>query len=141
MAHSPNPTAVKATAALAGVISLLVLIQAVTGGLVARETNRKSVVDGHNGIGYLVALLAVVLVVLAIGMWRGRAGYQVVIGESVALLVCVIIQIGIGMKIGDLPVKGGDHPGLLAIHIPLALIIFGLTLHLQTYVANLRRQA
>ncbi|MGH9124546.1 MAG: hypothetical protein ACRDZ8_07450 [Acidimicrobiales bacterium] len=141
MANSPNPTTVKATAALAGVISLLVLIQAVTGGLVARESNRKGVVNGHSGIAYLVAVLAVGLVVVAVAMWRDRAGYQVVIGESVALLVCVIIQIGIGMKIGNLPVKGGDHPGLLAIHIPLALIIFGLTLHLQTYVTNLRRQA
>ena len=141
MAQSPSPTAIKATAALAGVISLLVLIQAALGGLVSRETGRKGVVNAHSGIGYLVAVLSIVLVVVGVALWRGRAGYQLVLYESVALVVCVIIQIGVGMKIGDLPVKSGDHPGLLAIHIPLALLIFGLTLHLQTFVANLRRTA
>ena len=141
MADSPNPTAIKATAAVAGIASLLILVQAFTGGLVARETNRKGVVNAHSGVAYLVAVLAVALVVIALVMWRDRAGYQVVLAEGVVLLVCVIIQIGIGMKIGDLPVKSGDHPGLLAIHIPLALIIFGITMHLQTYVANLRRSA
>ena len=85
-----------------------------------------------------MALLAVAAVVVAFVMWRGKVGAKVVMAETVALLVAVVIQIGIGQQIGDLG-KGGTHPGLLAVHIPLALIIFGLALHLSTYVANLRR--
>ena len=85
-----------------------------------------------------MALLAVAAVVVALRMWRGRAGGQVVVVETVVLLVAIVIQIGIGQQIGDFK-SGGTHPGLLAIHIPLALIIFGLTVHVSTYVANLRR--
>jgi hypothetical protein len=145
--EQPNPTAVKAIAALVGILGLGVLIQAATGGLVARETGRKGFVDAHSGLAYLIALLAVATVVVAVVMWRGKAGGQVVLYETIALLVAVVIQIGIGQKIGDLEQstgggmvgKSGSHAGLLAIHIPLALIIFGLALHLSMFVANVRR--
>jgi hypothetical protein len=134
----PSPTAAKLVSAIVGVVALGVLVQAVTGGMFARERDHKGWIDAHSGIAYLIGLLALVAVVVALVMWRGRVGGSVVIAETVALLVAVIIQIGIGLQIGDLD-KSGTHPGLLAIHIPLALIIFGLTLHLSTYVANLRR--
>jgi hypothetical protein len=134
----PEPTAIKAMAALAGLVGLGVLVQATTGGLVARE-NRKGVINAHSGLAYLVAVLALAAVVVAVVMWRGRAGGQVVLYETIALLVAVIIQIGIGQQIGDINQKG-KHAGLLAIHVPLALIIFGLTLHLSTFVSNIRRR-
>ncbi len=134
MAKKPNATAVKAISAVVGVLSLLILVQAITGGVIAREASHKGVIDAHQGLAYLVAVLAVATVVIALLMWQGRTGGQVVVAESVALLVCVIIQIGIGQQIG----KAG-HSALLAIHVPLALIIFGIALHMSTYVANLRR--
>ncbi len=134
----PEPTAIKATAALAGIIALGVLVQAVTGGLVAREY-RKGVINAHSGLAYLLAVLAVAAVVVAVVMWRGKAGGQVVLYETIALLVAVIIQIGVGQQIGD-PNQKGKHAGLLAIHVPLALLIFGLTLHLSTFVSNIRRR-
>ena len=84
-------------------------------------------------------MLALAVVVVGYVMWRGRTGGQVVIAEGVALLVLVVVQIGIGRKIGELG-KGGTHPGLLAIHIPVALLILGLSVHLSTFVANIRRQ-
>jgi hypothetical protein len=136
----PDPTAVTWISALVGVVSLGVLFQAVTGGIFAREKDHKGLIDAHSGIAYLIALLAVAAVVVAFVMWRGKLGGQVVMAETIALLVAIVIQIGIGAQIGDID-KGGTHPGLLAIHIPLALIIFGLALHLSTYVANLRRSA
>lgn len=134
----PEPTAIKAMAALAGIVGLGVLVQATTGGLVARE-NRKGAIDAHSGLAYLVAVLALAAVVVAVVMWRGRVGGQVVLYETIALLVAVIVQIGIGQQIGDIG-KSGSHAGLLAIHVPLALIIFGLTLHLSTFVSNIRRR-
>jgi lipopolysaccharide export LptBFGC system permease protein LptF len=136
--EQPSPTAVKAISAIVGTMSLGILVQAVTGGIFARESKHKGLIDAHSGIAYLIAVLAVAAVVVAFVLWRGRAGGQLVIAETVAMLIGVIIQIGIGQKIGDLG-KGGTHPGLLAIHIPLALIIFGLALHLSTSVANMRR--
>jgi hypothetical protein len=138
--EQPSPTAVKAIAAIVGALSLGVLVQAVTGGIFARERNHKGLINAHSGIGYLVALLALAAVVVAFVMWRGKVGAQVVMAETVALLVAIVIQIGIGLKIGELG-KGGTHPGLLAIHIPLALIVFGLAVHLSGYVANVRRGA
>jgi hypothetical protein len=138
--EQPSPTAVKAISAIVGTMSLGILVQAVTGGIFARETNHKGLINAHSGIAYLIAVLAVAAVVVAFVMWRGRAGGQLVIAETVAMLIAVAAQIGIGQKIGDLG-KGGTHPGLLAIHIPLALIIFGLALHLSTSVANMRRSS
>lgn len=136
--RQPSPTAVKAIAAIVGVLSLGVLAQAATAGVFVREQHRDGWINAHAGVAYVVALLALAAVVVALGMWRGKAGAQVVIAETVTLLVAVVIQIGIGPQIGDLD-KAGTHPGLLALHIPLALIIFGLALHLSTYVANVRR--
>ncbi len=134
----PSPTAVKAISAVVGTVSLGVLIQAVTGGIFAREKDHKGLINAHSGIAYLVALLALAAVVIAYRAWRGKTGGQVVMAETVALLIAIIIQIGIGQQIGDID-KKGVHPGLLAIHIPLALIIFGLAVHLSTFVANIRR--
>jgi lipopolysaccharide export LptBFGC system permease protein LptF len=137
--EQPSPAAVKAISALVGVLSLGVLVQAVTGGIFAREPKHKGLIDAHSGIAYLIAVLALAIAVVGFVMWRGRTGGQVVMAEAVALFVLVVVQIGIGQQIGDLN-KGGTHPGLLAIHIPLALLIFGLSVHLSTFVANIRRQ-
>jgi hypothetical protein len=135
----PSPAAVKAISAIVGILSLGVLVQAVTGGIFAREPRHKGLINAHSAIAYLVAVLALAVVVVGYVMWRGRTGGQVVMAEAVALFVMIVVQIGIGQKIGDLG-KGGTHPGLLALHIPLALLIFGLSVHLSTFVANIRRQ-
>ncbi|MDQ6798616.1 MAG: hypothetical protein M3011_11485, partial [Actinomycetota bacterium] len=124
----PSPAAVKAIDALVGVLSLGILVQAVTSGIFVREANRNGWINAHSGVAYLVALLALAAVVVAVVMWRGKVGATVVVPGTVALLVAVVIQIGLGQQIGDLG-KAGTHPGLLAIHIPLALIIFGIALH------------
>jgi hypothetical protein len=136
--EQPNPTAVKAMAAIAGCVSLGILVQAVTGGVLSRNSSHKGLINAHSGVAYLVAVLALAAVVVAFMMWRGKAGGQVVIAETVALLVGVIIQIGIGQQIGDVN-QAGKHPGMLALHVPLALIVFGLSLHLSTFVSHIRR--
>ena len=92
-----------------------------------------------SGIAYLVAVPALAVAVVGFVMWRGRTVAQVVMAEGVARSVLVVVQIGIGQKIGDLN-KGGTDPGPPAIHIPLALLIFGLSAHLSTFVANIRRR-
>ncbi len=114
----PNATAVKAMAAIAGCVSLGILVQAVTvtGGIVSRNSSHKGLINAHSGVAYLVAVLAAVVVAFMI--WRGKAGGQVVVAETIALLVGVILQIGIGQQIGDVN-QAGKHQGLLALHVPL----------------------
>jgi hypothetical protein len=133
--EQPDPSAVKAISAIVGILSLGVLVQAVTGGIFAREANHKGLVNAHSGIGYVVAVLALAAVVVGVVKWRGKIGAQVVLAETIALLVLVIVQIAIGPQIGG----NHPHPGLLALHIPVALLIFGLSIHLSTFVANVRR--
>lgn len=134
----PNPPAIKAMAALAGCVSLGILIQAVTGGVLSRDSGHKGLINAHSGIAYLVAVLALAAVVVAFMMWRGKAGASVVIGETVAMLVGAVILIGIGQQIGDVS-EAGKHPGLLALHIPVALLVFGISVHLSSFVSNVRR--
>lgn len=129
----PTPTAVKAVSAIVGVASLLILVQAFLGGSLANKVS-KGLMNAHQGIAYLVLLLAVAAVVVAFVMWRGRVGGQVVIAETGLFLIGAVVQIGLGQQLKD-----GTHNGLLAIHIPVALLVFGVALHLSTYVANLRR--
>lgn len=138
--EGPSPTAVRTISALVGIVSVGVLVQAVTSGVFVREQHRQGWINAHSGVAYLVGLLALVAAVVALVMWRGKVGAPVVVAETVALFIAVLVQIGIGGQIGDLG-AAGSHPGLLAVHIPLALIIFGIALHLSTYVANLRRRA
>jgi len=134
----PNPTAVKAMAALSGSVALGILIQAVTGGVLSRDSSHKGLVNAHSGVAYLVAVLALGAVVVAFMMWRGKAGGSVVVAETVAMLVGVVILIGIGQQIGDVG-QAGKHPGLLALHIPIALLVFGIAVHLSSFVSNIRR--
>jgi hypothetical protein len=136
LTSKPSPGAIKAISAVVGVLALAVLVQAFTAGRFVGEPGKsyKGFVDAHKGVGDLVVLLAVVAVAVAFTMWRGKAGFQMVAGETVVLLVLTIIQFGVGQQVSK-------HPGLLTIHIPVAVLIFGVTTHLSTYVANLRRSA
>jgi hypothetical protein len=134
----PNPTAIKAMAALSGCVSLGILIQAVTGGVLSRDSGHKGLINAHTGVAYLVAVVALAAVVVAFMMWRGKAGASIVIGETVAMLVGAVILIGIGQQIGDVS-EAGKHPGLLALHIPIAVLVFGISVHLSNVVSNVRR--
>jgi heme A synthase len=137
MAKKPARVATTAIASIVGFLALCILVQAVTGGDIAKEPQKSGLVHFHQGVGYLVAVLAVATVVIALTMWWKKAGGQVVVAESVALLVLVIIQVAIGQQIHK-----SKHPGaLLAIHVPIALLIFGIALHMSTFVATMRRGA
>ncbi len=136
----PSPAAAKSISAIIGVLFIAVLFQAVSSGVFVREEHQSGLINAHAGVAYLTGVLALAALVVALMTWRGRAGGQVVIAETAALFVAVVIQIGIGQQVGDLG-QSGTHPGLLALHIPLALIIFGLAVHVSAYVASVRRSA
>lgn len=133
---APSPGAITAISAVVGVLALAVLVNAILAGTFITKFlqpgHSKGGINAHMGIGDLVVLLAIATVAIAFTMWRGKAGFPVIAGESVALLVFVIIEFGVGQQLEK-------HSGLLVIHIPVAVLIFGIATHLSSYVANLRR--
>ncbi len=139
-AERPSMSAVKAISAVTGVVLLGVLFQAVSGGVFARQANHDGLINAHGGVAYLIAAMALVALIVALVMWRGKVGGNVVVAETAVLFVAAAAEVGIGQQVGDLGASTG-HPGALAVHIPLAVIIFGLAVHLSAYAAGVRRGA
>ena len=137
-AERPSPQAVTLMAAITGFLMLGVLFQGVSAGVFARKANQDGLIHAHAGVAYVLAVLALAALVVAVVMWRGRTGGNVVVAEAAVLFLALAVEIGIGSQVGGLA-SSGAKPGLLAVHIPLALIIFGLSIHLSTFVAGVRR--
>jgi hypothetical protein len=73
--------------------------------------------DVHQMVGYLIFLTAGAQLYLA---FLARRTYGVgLVGHNAGLFVLVIAQIGLGEV-------GKDHPGQLAYHIPLGVLLFGM---------------
>jgi len=122
-------------AALIGLTSLGILLQAVFAGVfVDRVNSHHSWLNAHDVNADVVTALAVVAAIYAVvTLWS--AGRALVIG-AVALALLVIAQTAIGHAVTD----NGDD-GLLALHVPLALLAFGLTIWLSVKARALRRAA
>jgi hypothetical protein len=73
--------------------------------------------DLHINTGHSLTLLPIIMLVLA---WPARPGRTVVV-LTVALLVLVFVQTA-------LPFARDDMPAIAALHAPMALVIFGLSL-------------
>jgi hypothetical protein len=129
----PTATALPAPfAPLVGVTSLLVLVQALLAGGFIYAQQRTGLINAHAGIAYL--LCAVTLVLAALALARMRDGWPDLAYGSVAMFVLVVAQTAIGSLIS----KQGDD-NLLYIHVPLAMLIFGLTIWLAVRGALARR--
>jgi heme A synthase len=108
--------------ALIGLASLAVFLQAVWAGMMIREGKDYDAtwVDVHD-IGARAALL-LALAATIVGVVKLRARRDLVIGAAV-LTVLIFVESWIGGVVGD-------HPAAVAIHIPLAMAIFGLAVWL-----------
>jgi ABC-type uncharacterized transport system permease subunit len=109
-------------AALTGLTSLAILLQAVFAGEFINRADRGGWLSAHNVNAYVVVALAVATAAFAFARLRATAPGLIV--RSVVLAVLLIAQAGIGSA-----VTNGGHDWLLVIHIPLALIVFGLTVY------------
>jgi membrane-associated PAP2 superfamily phosphatase len=112
----------KLFSALVGVVALDIVLQGVWAGMFIREgkANNHDWVDVHAVGAYVAIVIAVATVVVA--TTRLRARRDLVLG-SVALLVLLVIETGLGSLIGN-------HPGVSAVHIPVALALIGLAVWL-----------
>jgi len=116
---------------VAGVVALLVIVQAVFAG-------RGQFVDNdmltlHGQIGNLTFLMVLAQVALAFAAGIRTPVRGAVVGTSVALLVLVVVQIGLGYS-------GREGGEAAAWHIPNGVLIFGLTMTMMSLLARLRRE-
>ncbi len=121
-------------AALTGLTSLAILLQAVFAGEVINPGSSSGWLSAHNVNADVVIALAVITAIYALVYLR-EAARSLVIGSGV-LAVLVIAQTAIGHAITD-----NNDNGLLVIHVPLAMLVFGLTIWLSVRARSLRKAA
>ena len=121
-------------AALVGLTTLAILLQAVFAGEFVDRATTGGWLSAHNANAVVVVALAVITAIYAAAVMRSSAR-PLVIG-SVVLAVLLIVQTVIGHAITD-----DNDNGLLVIHIPLAMLVFGLAIWLSAKARSLRRSA
>jgi hypothetical protein len=121
-------------AALVGLTTLAILLQAVFAGEFVDRAKTGGWLSAHNTNAIVVIALAVFTAIYAVATLRASAR-PLVIG-SVVLAVLLIIQTVIGHAITD-----DNDNGLLVIHIPLAMLVFGLAIWLSAKARSLRKAA
>jgi len=132
----PVPTAplARAFAPLAGATSLAILCQAVTAGEFVSQEGREGWIEVHDMVGYVTLLLAVATAV--VGLVAYRRSSRALAWGSVALAVLVAVQTVIGHLITD-----AEQDGWIGVHVPLALLVFGLTIWLTVRSTAARRSS
>jgi hypothetical protein len=121
-------------AALTGLTSLAILLQGLFAGEFIGHGAHGGWLSAHDVNGYVVVVLAVAAAVYAVVALRSAAR-PLAIG-AVVLAVLVIAQDGLGHAITD-----SNDDGLTVIHVPLALLAFGLTIWLSVSARVMRRAA
>jgi len=124
--------AVRAFSILNGLTLLGVLLQAVWAGeFIGRHGGRQDWVTVHEIGGFVVVVLALATAVAAVAL--RRASSAVMFG-ALGLLVLIVVQTGLGEAITK-----SDANELIAAHIPIAVLVFGLGVYLSGVGARLRR--
>jgi hypothetical protein len=132
-AEDPAP-GVRLFAAVTGLTSLAILAQAVLAGQFIGKRHQHTLIDAHGMVGNVTVLLALLTVIAAWRLAPERRGALLV--GSIVLFVLIVVQTIIGHIITD-----GHHPGLIVVHVPLALLVFGLTVWLSVQAAVISRAA
>lgn len=127
--HAPLP---RAFTVLVGLTSLGVLAQGVTAGIFVDQEGRDGWVTVHGVIADVtwVAALATAIV----GYRTVRRMHHRLWVLTAVLFVLALAQTGLGHLITD-----GGMDGLIVVHVPLAMLIFGLTIWLVVATAHARR--
>lgn len=119
-------------AALTGLTSLGILLEAVFAGKLINSSSTGGWLSAHDANADVLVALAVLTAIYASVVLRATAR-PLVIG-SIVLAALVIAQTAIGHAI-----TSGSDNGLLVIHVPLAMLVFGLTIWLSVSARTLRR--
>ena len=112
-----DPRLIRGFQIVAGIIALLVLVQAALAGQFF-NSDEPGLRDAHKGFGYLLFMLAIVQLALA-WLTRDAWRYKMVIWSGLVLLL-IVTQIGLGDNIDK-------NDNYAAIHIPIGVFLFGLS--------------
>jgi hypothetical protein len=126
------PGAVRFFSIVNGLTLLGILLQAVWAGAFIDRPGANTWITVHEIGGFAVVVLALITAALAMTATR-RAGSALTVA-TLSQLVLVVVQTGLGEAI----TKSGSD-GLIIIHVPLAMLIFGLGIYLSSAGARLRR--
>jgi len=121
-----------AFAALIGLTSLAILLQGVFAGVFVEPGTHSGWLNAHDVNADVASALAVVSAIYA-AVWLRTAARSLLIG-SVVLAVLTIALTAIGHAIAG----SGDN-GLTPVHVPLALLAFGLAIWLSVRARTLRK--
>jgi heme A synthase len=119
---------------LNGLTLLGVLLQAVWAGEFIDRTGRAGWIKVHEIGAFVVVVLALASAVVAAGTLR-RSSSALALG-ALGLLGLIVAQ----TVLGEVITRGGAE-GLIVVHVPIAMLIFGLAVYLSSVGARLRRSA
>ena len=132
---------------LAGAIHLtlaLLLVQAILAGVFVSDTYENSkggdnYVTAHGVVAdaiWVIGLLAAAYAVVKL-----RHSHRMVVLLAVAYFVLALIETGIGHLISDNTLLGvsGNRNGLIAVHIPIAIVLFALGAYVASRASRLAR--
>jgi hypothetical protein len=126
--------ALRGFAALTGITSLAIFLQAVTAGQFLQQQGNDAWVEAHGVIADVAWGFALVTAVFALVTLR--KAHPRMTASTVVLFVLTLAQTGMGHLITDL---GQD--AWIPVHVPVAFVVFGLTAWLSFTAARLRRAA
>ena len=121
-------------AALIGLVALAILVQGVLAGVFVEPGAHAGALHAHSINADVTLGLSLVAAIYALALLR-TAAPSLVIGSIV--LVCLLIAL---IAIGH-AITGSSDNNLTPIHVPLALLAFGLTIWLSVRTRSLRRSA
>jgi hypothetical protein len=128
-----NDRSTQAFTSLTVLTSLAIFLQAVLAGQFIDRQGRGGWIDAHGAVADVSWVLALAAATVA---WRIlRHSHRTLWLGSAALFVLDLTQTGIGHLITD---EGQD--GLIMLHVPLAFVLFGLTIWLSLRAGQLRRR-
>jgi heme A synthase len=131
---TPAQSSLKGFSALVGATSLAIFLQSVTAGEFVSQNHREGWIAAHDIVSNVVAVLALATMVFTIV--RLRTTSRPLLVGTIVLSVLIVMQIVLGYQITD-----NKQDWLIGIHVPLALIIFGIAVWLPIAAVALRRAA
>jgi hypothetical protein len=131
-ATASRPAGPRLFNALAGVTTLGIFLQAITAGEFVSQEHRDGWVTAHGLIANGTIFVALVTAVLGLALFRReRAALS---WASAVLFVLLVAQSAIGYLITN-----AEQDGWIGVHVPLAFVIFGLTIWISVRGALARR--
>ena len=132
--HAVSPVSLRWFSALTGLTSAAIFVQAIVAGEFVSQNHRDGWIGAHDIVADVVAVFALATMIFTIVVLRRRSRPLLI--ASIVLFVLVLGQVAIGHQITD-----NKQDWLIAVHVPLAFVVFAIAGWLPISAAMLRRSA